>query len=124
MRLELDWSDYKSDEGSRSVFFPGGLQLTVTRRMPGGNGVRHSKHWRVTWWARAWSRHHRRWDLCQVRSNELPGLTDRRFPTRSAAIRAAERIFVPILRVVPSIVGIEVDVTKSTGLQERKARRP
>jgi hypothetical protein len=56
----------------------------------------------------------------EIPPSEMPGLTDRWFLTRAAAMRAAERVFVPILRVVTGLVSVKFSFNDSNVFKKRK----
>lgn len=101
--FKLGWSDYKSMHGSLTVYFGGGLQLHVGRKRTRGGKP-------AGWWRVGWSE--------DGEPGKLKGLTDRMFTTRHQAMLAAERVFVPMLRLAPFLVGIEVEV-KVDGVPRR-----
>ena len=92
-RLHLPWSDYKSMDGSRSVYFAGGLWLYVINH---DHKHRPTDRWRVLWY---------------VGQDEgvMRGLTDKRFKTRYQAQLAAERVFVPISKIAHEMVKVRIN---------------
>lgn len=77
--MKLEWSDYKSTNGSLSFRFGGGFCVYV---------LSNDESWQPTNRWRVW--------LGSEKKYEIPGLCDRWFSTRRAAMQAAEAIFVPI----------------------------
>lgn len=94
-KLKLDWTDYKSIEGSRSVWFSGDGRGFVLYVVCHDHHFKATKKWRVHWY-----------DLPPIK-----GLSDKRFRSRLDAQRAAERVFVPMLQIAPRMVHVEIAKT-------------
>lgn len=96
-KKRLIWTDYKSINGSRSAWWAGGFTVYVVRH---DDNFNLTDTWRVKWYD----------------APEIKSLTRARFKTRSAAQRAAEEVFVPMLDIAPRMVQVG---TKTTAQQER-----
>lgn len=95
MRLRLKWDDYKSDNDSRCVHFPGGFQLYALRRRQFRDGRWFvNRHWSV-WWGDGYPE-----------TPEMTKLHLRKFSTRGAAQIAAERVFVPMALIAAELIAI------------------
>jgi hypothetical protein len=121
--MKFVWSDYKSDNGSLSVYFPGGFQLSVHRH---NDNWALTKRWRV-WWYRG---EHSAVPFKLPETKEMKHLFARWFPTRRAAQRAAEDLFVPMALLAPMLVAIPKSLRDAKPIAEgvfrvrRPSRRP
>jgi hypothetical protein len=97
--MKLNWSDYKSDNGSLAVHFPGGFQLSVHRN---NDDWKLTKRWRV-WW---WRGEHSAVPHKVAETKEMKRLYAAWFPSRRAAQKAAEDVFVPMALFAPWLVAI------------------
>ncbi len=103
----LKWSKYKSYDDSLTVWFPGGLQVTVHR---------HDREWRLT---KTWSV----W-FGSGKKDRIPGLTDRRYRTRMDAMRAMERYFVPVIKLATRMLRANVTVEMDAGMGRTPPKKP
>lgn len=110
--MRFEWSDHKSQKGSRSVRFNGGLEVYATRQTP--SFYRWSDKWRVSIVCNG------KWDRAVIKHP----IFSKRFTTRTAAMAAAEKMLGIVQLLAIYFVSLEGKISISSGINERSENLP